>query len=84
MLPETRIMSITKENLPLPFKRLVFFLFTAVQSSYNFIMTKNANNYVKMRIIIIIIIIITTTTIIILSITKCFNLIGSQQPIFIA
>ena len=83
MLPETRIMSITKENLPLPFKRLVFFLFTAVQSSYNFIMTKNANNYVKMRIIIIIIIII-TTTIIILSITKCFNLIGSQQPIFIA
>ena len=33
-----------------------------------------------MRIIIIIIIIIT----IILSITKCFNLIGSQQPIFIA
>ena len=81
MLPETRIMSITKENLPLPFKRLVFFLFTAVQSSYNFIMTKNANNYVKMRIIIIIII---TTTIIILSITKCFNLIGSQQPIFIA
>ena len=83
MLPETRIMSITRENLPLPFKRLVFFLFTAVQSSYNFIMTKNANNYVKMRIIIIIIIII-TTTIIILSITKCFNLIGSQQPIFIA
>ena len=82
MLPETRIMSITKENLPLPFKRLVFFLFTAVQSSYNFIMTKNANNYVKMRIIIIIIIII--ITIIILSITKCFNLIGSQQPIFIA
>ena len=35
-------------------------------------------------IIIIIIMIIIITTIIILSITKCFNLIGSQQPIFIA